>query len=192
MFHVLILKAMITTPVTIIPNKDSGELLTPYESNNDFGYLHLQQETITMEGGWAREQMRSTLLRSRVETLERILKAFPKGTMPGRLCVVEIREDQATDAELKRFMGADYAEHYDERVEQYVKRAGNDGPELTLENARILRFTYHDMGGQDADRLLRHDNGEEVTAWKTATGGSAQRGTSAKAVQPAASASLPG
>ena len=54
---------------------------------------------------------------------------------------------------------------YEEQIASYIKKAGSDGPALTVEGKRICRFTLWDQSGTMVDSPVSHDNVEEVKAF---------------------------
>ena len=147
--------------VLITPNGKTGSLVTAYQSNTEFGYLQLTQTTMVVEGGWIRESKRSTLMRGKVSLLESFVKMHKGLVVPGHLVVKEFVETQVPESFRTRFLNNPQLTEEEQKA-PFVKRAGMDGPELTLGGERILRFTVLDETGLDTDVKVMHDNGVEV------------------------------
>jgi hypothetical protein len=153
--------------VRIVPSAKSGSVVSAYESNPEFGYIQLEQSAHVAEGGWIREVKRSTLMRGEVPALEKFVKSNPTLTLPGNLTVNEFVEDEIPTDIANRFLNKKVA--FEEAIEPFLKRAGQDGPVLTLDGKRIVRFTIWDMAGESFDITVSHDNQAEVTAARAAT-----------------------
>jgi hypothetical protein len=149
-----------------VKTTEEGVMVRPYTSNPQFGYLVLESNEVVMEGEWAREKVRTHIMKGETRILEAIVQKT-KGVMPGRIAVREFREGEVP-AELQSRINSKLP--YEEAVEGLLKRAGKDGPVLTSEGLRILRFTDYDAGETIADTRVAHDNVAEVAAWKQAQG----------------------
>ena len=55
-----------------------------------------------------------------------------------------------------------------------MKRAGRDGPELTADGERILRFTEYDASGEGSDKSQAHDNQDAVKEFNAQNSESAE------------------
>lgn len=148
------------TQVQIIPNAKTGSVITAYQNNPEFGYVQLQQTAMTIDGGWVRETKRSTLLRAKMELLNKFIAGNKTLALPGRIVVKEYVESDVPADMADRFFnkGVDY----ETAIEPYVKRAGQDGVELTSGGERIIRFSVYDNTGQSPDVMVSHDNVEAV------------------------------
>lgn len=147
--------------VQIVPNTKTGAVVSAYTSNKEFGYVQLQESATYIDGGWMRTQKRSALLRGRIEELEAFVNANPKLQVAGRICVQEFLESEVPQHTQDMFFNKS-VEDYEERVKPYVKRAGNDGVELTQGGERILRFSFYDPSGKTEDCFTHHDNAEAI------------------------------
>lgn len=146
--------------VRIIPNAKTGEIISKYVSNPEYGYIQLSQSSTSIAGGWIRESKRSTLLRAKTELLEAFVKSTKNLSMPGNIVIKEYLESEVPDAIASQYLNQD-VEH-EEAIKAFVKRAGADGIELTLGGERILRFSIYDATGEDTDVIVAYDNVEEV------------------------------
>jgi hypothetical protein len=140
---------------------ETGALISTYKNNPAYGYVTLQSEEMSIEGGWVRNSVRTALLRAETPLLEKFVNAFGKaGAVPGRIVVKEFAESQLPENFKSRL---NKNVDYEESIAPYVKRAGKDGIELTLGGERILRFTDYDASGNDQDIRVAHDNVTAVT-----------------------------
>ena len=149
--------------VRIVPGK-KGTVVTAYATNADFGYIQLEQSAIIMTGGWVREVKRTCLLRGKTATLEQFVSSCKSLQVPGKLVSLEYLESQVTADVAKEFLRDDVS--YEEAISSYVKRAGQDGPELTQGGERILRFVKWDVNDQMSDVSVAHDNQAEIAQIK--------------------------
>lgn len=150
--------------VRIVPGK-SGNVVTAYQKNADFGYVQLEQSSMSMVGGWVRDSKRTCLIRGKVSTLEQFVQAHKSLAVPGKLVALEYLESNLPTDIAKEFLRDDVS--YEEAIDPYVKRAGADGIPLTAGGERILRFVKWDVSGDQLhDIHVAHDNTAEVIASK--------------------------
>jgi hypothetical protein len=154
-----------------IKPSETGAIINAYKNNPEYGYITLQSEEMSVEGGWVRNKVRSALLRAEISLLEKFVQAFGKGgSIPGRITVKEFVESEVPENYMSRL---NKNLSYEDSIAPYVKRAGKDGIELTLGGERILRFTDYDGSGAQVDVTVAHDNTGavvEARAAVTATG----------------------
>lgn len=153
---------MATNAVTIKAN-NKGVFVNVYSTNKEFGYIVLESVSTVFEGGWIRDSKRTCLMRGTVERLEKLVAATK--SLPGRIAVREYLEDEIPADVAKANLRDDVS--FDEAIEPYVKRAGQDGVLLTRGGKRIVRFTEYDGACIVQDIILSHDNIAEVTASKS-------------------------
>lgn len=157
--------------IKFAPNK-SGALITVSTKNPAWGSLRLASELTAIDPttGFIRATKKSFLIKDKVEGLQSLLEANPHGLV-GKLYVVEFIESE-TPADFKALLNKNLS--YEEAVATFVKRAGAEGPELTVGGERILRYTKYDASNKQFDVVVTHDNQEEVATWRaTQTEGSA-------------------
>lgn len=143
-------------PVSIVPNKDTNEIINAYKSNPEYGYLQVQCVQLITGNGFLRESKRSALLRGKVTLLEMFVKNDAKGlVVPGRITISEFVESQIPDTFRKSFNEKLTEE---ENLASLLKRAGKDGPVLTCNGERIVRFSVYDSTGSTTDTILQHDS----------------------------------
>ena len=127
-----------------------------------------------MDGSWIREVKRSTLLKASVDVLEKFVNANPSLTIKGQIVVKEYLESELPEAMAIKYLRKDVT--HEEAIAPFVKRAGADGPELTVGGERILRFSIYDVSGEDADVTVTHDNQDAVKEYNTQNSNSAELG----------------
>jgi hypothetical protein len=146
-----------------VPNAE-GTLISISKRNPNFGWIRLASEEIILDSvtGFPKISKKSFLIKQEISNLELFLSAYPNGTMPGKLIVVEFTESQAP-AEFKKLINDKIP--YEEAIASFVKRADSAGPELTLNGERIFRYTKYSPKLDVYDELVAHDNVEEVKAY---------------------------
>jgi hypothetical protein len=143
----------------------SGSLVSAFKKNGGKnGYVHLVQTTTEIDNGWLREKKRSALLKGDVKLLTAMVASAKNGELPGRICVQEWVESELPEAVKSRLVGKD--QDYDDAIDGFIKRAGEDGPELTCGGERIVRYAFYDPTMSATDSKVAHDNGDEVKEWK--------------------------
>lgn len=152
---------MATNAVTIKANT-KGVLVNVYATNKEYGYIVLETVATVFDGGWIRDSKRTCLMRGTVERLEKLVAATK--SLPGRIAVREYLEDEIPADVAKANLRDDVT--FDEAIEPYVKRAGQDGVLLTRDGKRIVRFCEYDGAAIITDMTISHDNVAEVTASK--------------------------
>lgn len=153
---------MATNAVTIKAN-NKGVFVNVYSTNKEFGYIVLESVATVFDGGWMRDSKRTCLVRGTVKGLEELVASTK--SLPGRIAVREYLEDEIPADVAKANLRDDVS--FDEAIEPYVKRAGQDGVLLTRGGKRIVRFTEYDSACIVQDIILSHDNIAEVTASKS-------------------------
>ena len=151
--------------VKITPTKE-GNLVTPYSGNADYGYIMLSQTKAAFSNGWLKETTNRTILKGTTASLESFVQANHSLELPGNLVIKEFLEDQVPEHVANSHF--DKSLSFEEQIANYVKRAGEDGPELKVDDKRILRFTMWDTTGTEVDLTLQHSNTAEVTAYNEA------------------------
>lgn len=148
--------------VQIIPNSKTGSLVTAFEKNPEFGFVQLQQTSIVPGGAWLQESKRSTLLKAKIPVLQKFIQEHKSLSLAGNIVVKEYLESEVPQEMLDTFLNK--ALSYNQAIEPYVKRAGQDGVELCQGGERIIRFSVYDPTGTEQDTRVAHDNGDAVRA----------------------------
>jgi hypothetical protein len=152
---------MATNAVNIKANA-KGVFVNVYSTNNEFGYIVLETVATSFEKGWIRDSKRTCLIRGTVKSLEELVAATK--SLPGRIAVREYLEDEIPADIAKANLRDDVS--FEEAIAPYLKRAGQDGVNLTKGGKRIVRFTEYDGAGITQDIIVSHDNIAEVAASK--------------------------
>lgn len=158
--------------VQIVPNAETGSIISAYAANPEFGFIQLQQTAIVQDGSWIREVKRSCLLKASIEILEKFVAASPTLQLKGQLVVKEYLQSELPADMAKKYLRKDVSE--EEAIEPFVKRAGREGPELTFNGERILRFTEYDPSGEGSDTTQAHDNQDAVKEYNAQNSESAE------------------
>lgn len=152
-----------STKVIVIANKETSELVTPYQSNPEFGYMQVEQTITVIENGWMRDQVRSALVRGKVDQLKKFLSVNPSGNrLDGKIVVMEYPLNDVPEEVAKKF----FKDDSEESIAPYYKRAGKGGPILTIDGEPIVRFSEFDSTGTRQDVLCQHNNQEELAEWR--------------------------
>jgi hypothetical protein len=151
--------------VKITPTKE-GNLVTPYAGNPDYGYIMLSQTKSAFSNGWLKEVTNRTILKGTTASLEGFVQANSTLELPGNLVIKEYLEDAVPENISNAHF--DDSLSFEEQIANYIKRAGEDGPELKVDDKRILRFTVWDTAGTEVDLTLQHTNVEEVKVFSNA------------------------
>jgi hypothetical protein len=149
--------------VKIVPGK-TGNLVSTYQNNAEFGYIQLESSDISINGGWIRESKRSCLLRAKTQLLTQFVTMHKNLEVPGKIAVLEYLEDNIPAEIQKEFLRDDVP--FQEAISSFVKKAGADGCPLTYQGKKIVRFSKYDPAGQTVDVHIAHDNVAEVLALK--------------------------
>lgn len=163
--------AAANAPVNVVPNRETGKYLQVFPDNPDYGYVILESNVKVFRDGFFEKKKRTAIARGEVTTLAEILQEFGVTNWPGRITVQEYVESEIPERLKKRLYRTDsrgIEVPYEESARQYVKRAGDDGIELTLGGERIFRFSEYDASGTSVDISVAHDNVGEVAAYRKA------------------------
>jgi hypothetical protein len=149
--------------VRIVPGK-TGQLVTPGKNNKEYGFIQMESVEHTIVNGWLRQVKRNCLLRGDTEGLSNYVKSLKDLTLPGKICILEYTEDTIPANIQKEFLNQNLP--FSEAISPFVKRAGADGPVLTKDGKKIVKFQKYDMSGDVLDVMVSHDNVTEVMASK--------------------------
>ena len=146
--------------IKIMSNKDK-QMITVSTKNPEWGTVRLasSESSIDSASGFRKVSSKSFLVKDKVENLVLFLEDYPNGFVPGKLVTVEFLESEAP-SEFSKLLNKNLS--YEEAISSYIKRAGQDGPELTVQGERILRYTKYDEASKLFDTTISHDNVEEV------------------------------
>ena len=161
--------------VRIVPGK-TGQVVTPSKNNKEISYVQMESVENVIVNGWLKPLKRTCLLRGDTEGLINFVKSLKDLTLPGRITILEYTEDTIPENIQKEFLNKNLP--FAEAIASFVKRAGSDGPILTLGGKKIVKFCKYDMSGDVLDVMVQHDNVTEVMA--------------SKAIKDKASVKLPG
>jgi hypothetical protein len=150
--------------VLITLNASTNQIVTAYKDKPTYGYIQLTQDSVSLNGAWLKESKRSTLVRAEVSLLNKFIEANKSLQLPGNIIVKEFKESELPQAMADKYLAKNQS--YEQAIQQYVKRAGKDAPELTIEGQRILRFSEWDITGNEVDSIIEHDNQEQLSQWR--------------------------
>lgn len=150
--------------VRIVPGK-TGNLVTASKNNAAIAYVQMESVENVIVNGWLKPMKRTCLLRGDTEGLINFVKSLKDLTLPGRITILEYTEDTIPENIQKEFLNKNLP--FAEAIASFVKRAGADGPILTLGGKKIVKFCKYDMSGDVMDVMVQHDNTTEVMASKS-------------------------
>lgn len=126
---------------------EKGQVINT-SSNPEYGYIRVQQEKASFEGGWMRKKTLSALISAPIQDLKSFgFKANQE--LPGKIIVAE---------QLTPFN--------EENPEKDLKIAGDTGIVCTVGGQEIYRRTFYTDNAQAEDVLISHDNGDEISLRK--------------------------
>ena len=146
--------------IKVRPEEGTGNLVRTFKKSKDKGYLVIESSEQVVQGGWIKEVTRTALIKGNIKLLD----TLAKHSIPGRIVLLEYLESQLPD-EMQIYLDQT-VEDYEERIAQFIKRAGTDGPEMCNGAERILRFCIWDATGKMSDVTVAHDNQEQIAAWR--------------------------
>lgn len=162
--------------ITLVKNS-AGNYINLFKESSDpdaerFGYIQMFTAGFKLtDDGATTDDNRTYNQRGTVNTLKLIVEDYiDQGYLEGRLVREEYVESEIPDNHYKRMLrsveGSMEKQVTEEAMENFVKRAGKDGPVLTKGGERIFMFPSWDIEGTKPDRLVKHDNDEEVLEWR--------------------------
>ena len=150
----------------VIEQTKAGKYFTPFANQKDdkiFGYISLRSKDMVTKGGRSSIQSRFTLHQLDQETFDFLIEMNPDFKLEGRIVHMEYLESEVPESLKKRFKKVG---SYEERIAEFVKRAGEKGPELTYGGERILRFKEWDESGLVKDTLIQYDNHDDMAIYQ--------------------------
>jgi len=148
-----------SSKIKIVPSAN-GTAVRTYANNPVFGYVVLESTDMVFANGWIKEKKRTCILRAEVKLLG-AFAAMP--SISGRICVQEFLANSIPAHVQKEHVRDDIP--FAEAIADFIKKAGKDGPALTIGGVPIVRFTNYDPSGQSTDSMLQYDNIDEVMEW---------------------------
>jgi hypothetical protein len=134
-------------PVKVVANATTGAVVNVSENNPEYGYVRLEQKRPFIDdNGFLKPRTISTLLQGSVEDLQG-MEFFAGQELDGKIQVKESLEVFST-----------------KYPENDLKKAGDTGIVCTQGGEPIYRKTIYDMTDSKSDKLVQHDNIEELRA----------------------------
>lgn len=139
---------------------DSGAVIRVREDDPTAGFIVLVQtssETVALlTSTRLQTKTRTTLYAGSVRDLDVKIKEWEtRGSIPGKIIVKDLLESELPET-LKN-------------PDNYIKRAGQDGPVLMKGGERIYSFKLYYEGGDHFDQKIEHDNKADVISHRKAT-----------------------
>lgn len=148
--------------VKIVPD-ENGIRVRPYQNNPTLGYILVEEVDVKSSSlTWKRRFRKTALIKGLVDDLKVWLSEFKGNILPGSIIEKDFLENEIPADIAREFFGDPDSEGYDERVETYVRRAGEEGIELVKDGERIFRFRFYDEYDEHESSTIKHDNSDEV------------------------------
>jgi hypothetical protein len=129
----------------IVTGNDAGEAIIVSKENAKFGHIRVEQKrTIMNNKGWLNTKVLSALVHGSVEELKS-LDWVAGQFLPGKIVIKE---------SLTPFNMKDPSNDF--------KIAGRTNVVCTVEGQPIYRKTFYNMGGNELDEFVSHDNVDEI------------------------------
>jgi hypothetical protein len=124
--------------VTVTAN-DQNQVVVPSSTNEEFGYVRVEQGANVFDNGWMRKQTRSAIIRGKVADLQSM--GLKKGQqLPGKIQIIE----STTPTNVNN-------------LDQDVKKNPQTGQTLTHLGAPIYRTAVYTQDMDVQDVLVQHD-----------------------------------
>lgn len=133
--------------VTVTAN-EQNQVVVPSSTNEEFGYIRVEQVANVFDNGWMRKQVRSAIIRGKVEDLQSM--GLKKGQqLPGKIQIIE----STTPTNVNN-------------LNQDVKKNPQTDQTLTHLGAPIYRTAVYTQNMDAQDILVEHDTVPVVTKSK--------------------------
>jgi hypothetical protein len=136
---------MNASKVTVVGDATTGSVITPSENNPIYGYVKLTQRTsIVDDNGFLRVKPISTLLHAPVAELQ-LMNFYAGQELPGKIVIQESLEP-----------------FNQKNPRKDLKIAGSTGIVCTLNGQPIYRRTIYKQDSFAENKLIQHDNVEQL------------------------------
>lgn len=130
--------------VTVVKMND-GSIVKQSTNNPEFGFIRVQQESVSVVNNWMKKSTRSALINGAFADLSEL--GLTEGTvLPGKLVI---------DESLEPFNPGPYAD-------RDLKHAFEGGPVCVFEDMPIYRRTRHTYNMDEHDTLIQHTNVDQI------------------------------
>lgn len=151
----------------------NGLVVRASQNDTTTGFIVLQSKKVQVRGRRAKTVKRSCYISGTLEDLQDLQAYWATEGISGKIVVREYVKSQVPDEFIvknRETKAADWSR-------MQAKRAGNEGPVLTLAGEPIYRFAIYDETGDMPDIIVEHDNGDTVKAFQAAEAEKAARAT---------------
>lgn len=138
---------------------NDGQIVRPSSTNPDFSVIRVSESTMSFSNGFPVEHKKTAIIRGKNALIAAIVDN-PALLDNAHIQVVEKRESEVTANDL--YVPANST--FQEQLDRFAKRAGNNGPVMTIAGERIIRYTKVTSNVADTDITVAHDNVDEVKA----------------------------
>lgn len=119
---------------------EQGQILVPNVNNSEYGYIRVESKTTQMVNGWANTQVRSALIKGKIEALEAFIEErqlVVGSPLEGKIVVKESLVQPYPTAQ--------------------PKKAGSEGAVLKKDGQPIYRTQEYTTDMSEMDQLIQHD-----------------------------------
>ena len=153
--------------VQIVPDKDTGEMITLKNDNPKKGYVTLLQGSLNTDGQWITLSNRQTRLYGDKSTLQELINTNTDGTIKGQIVILEYLQN-AVPQDIKRlYINKNIP--FEEAVQSHIKTSGSKGIACKRNGINILRFYHYDNLNSLKDIIIEHDNINEIKLFQKIT-----------------------
>ena len=149
----------------------NGLVVRASQNDTTTGFIVLQSKKVQVRGRRAKTVKRSCYISGTLEDLQDLQQYWATEGITGKIVVREYVKSQVPD----EFIIKDRETKLPDWSRMQAKRAGNDGPVLTLGGEPIYRFAIYDETGDMPDIIVEHDNGDTVKAFQAAAAAKAAK-----------------
>ena len=150
---------------------DNGNVIRASQNDTTTGFIVLQTKKVQIRGRRAQTVKRSCYISGTLADLKDLQEYWATEGITGKIVIREYVKSQVPD----EFIVKDRETKLPDWSRMQAKRAGNDGPVLTLGGEPIYRFAIYDETGLESDIIVAHDNSDAVKAHQAATAANAAK-----------------
>jgi hypothetical protein len=149
----------------------NGLVVRASQNDTTTGFIVLQSKKVQVRGRRAKTVKRSCYISGTLEDLQDLQQYWATEGITGKIVVREYVKSQVPD----EFIIKDRETKLPDWSRMQAKRAGNEGPVLTLGGEPIYRFAIYDETGEMSDIIVEHDNSDAVKAHQAAAAAKAAK-----------------
>jgi len=149
----------------------NGLVVRASQNDTTTGFIVLQSKKVQVRGRRAKTVKRSCYISGTLEDLADLQAYWATEGISGKIVVREYVKSQVPN----EFIVKNRETKLPDWSRMTPKRAGNEGPVLTLAGEPIYRFAIYDETGEMSDIIVDHDNSDAVKAYQAAAAANAAK-----------------